>query len=111
MPKKRGGRRDRADLMDESVLAQGFPGEGWTDAELADAVRLSGGEHLDWWIVHLRQAETSVRRLRKRMEALRDGRPSRVCPGCGGPVTGRADAVYCGSGCRLRAYRARLSRS
>jgi len=48
-----------------------------------------------------------VRRRRKRLEALRDGLPRRVCPVCGGPVAGRAGAVYCGSACRLRANRAR----
>jgi hypothetical protein len=31
--------------------------------------------------------------------------------GCGGPVAGRADAVYCGPACRVRAHRARSQAS
>ena len=76
----------------------------WPESEIA---KLAGDGNLDWWIEELRNAETSVRLLRKRLEALRDGTAPRVCPGCGKPVTGRADAVYCGTTCRVRAHRAR----
>jgi hypothetical protein len=93
--------------MTDAVLAQGMAAEHWTDAQLAELAGLAGGENLDWWIGHLREAETSIRRCRKRLEALREGVTSRVCPECGGPVTGRADAKYCGSTCRVRAHRAR----
>lgn len=89
------------------VLHQGITAEHWPDAELAEIVRLAGAENLTAWIEHLRAAETSVRRHRKRLEALRDSATSRACPECGGPVVGRADAVYCGSTCRVRAHRAR----
>ncbi len=60
--------------------------------------------NLDYWIGELRSSEASVRRLRKRLEALRD-EVGRLCPVCGRPVIGRADAVYCGSNCRIRAHR------
>jgi hypothetical protein len=90
--------------MTESVLSQGFPAGVWPDSELA---KLAGDDNLGWWIGHLREAEASIRRHRKRLEALRDGAAARACPGCGGPVAGRADAVYCGSVCRGRAHRER----
>ena len=60
--------------------------------------------NLDTWIRELRDREASVRRLRKRLEALRDG-DGRSCPACGRPVLGRADAIYCSSLCRIRAHR------
>ena len=82
--------------MTELVLSQGFPAGFWPDSELA---KLAGNDNLGWWIGHLREAEASIRRHRKRLEALRDGIAPQVCPGCGGPVAGRADAVYCGSAC------------
>jgi hypothetical protein len=98
--------------MTEVVLSQGVAAEHFPDAELAEIVRLAGAENLTAWIEHLREAETSIRKHRKRqhrkrLEALRDSATARVCSGCGGPVAGRADAVYCGSTCRIRAHRAR----
>jgi hypothetical protein len=93
--------------MIEVVLSQGVAAEHWPDAELAEIVRLAGAENLTAWIEHLREAETSIRRHRKRLEAMRDSATSRVCPGRGGPVVGRADAVYCDSTCRVRAHWAR----
>jgi predicted RNA-binding Zn-ribbon protein involved in translation (DUF1610 family) len=93
--------------MIEVVLSQGVAAEHWLDAEFSEIVRLAGAENLTAWIEHLREAETSIRRHRKRLEALRDSATARVCPGCGDQVVGRADAVYCGSTCRVRAHRAR----
>jgi hypothetical protein len=61
-------------------------------------------KNLDHWITELREGETSVRHLRKRLEALRDG-VERTCPACGRPVTGRPDAIYCTTECRVRAHR------
>jgi ferredoxin len=61
-------------------------------------------KNLDYWITELRKGETSVRHLRKRLEALRDG-SERTCPACGRPVTGRPDAIYCTTNCRVRAHR------
>jgi len=60
--------------------------------------------NLDHWIAELRTGEQMVRQLRRRLEALRD-QSERSCPECSRPVTGRPDAVYCGSHCRVRAYR------
>jgi DNA repair exonuclease SbcCD ATPase subunit len=60
--------------------------------------------NLDHWISELRQGETEVRQLRKRLEALRD-QSARSCPVCGRPVTGRPDAIYCEATCRIRAHR------
>ena len=97
-------RNDPVRRMTEAVIAQGFAGGSWPDSELA---KLAGNDNLGWWIGHLREAEASIRLHRKRLEALRDGIPPRTCPGCGGPVAGRADAVYCGPACRVRAHRAR----
>jgi hypothetical protein len=94
-------------MMDASVLDQGFDGELWPEPRLAALAELADREDLDAWIDDLRRAETSVRWFRKRLEALRDGRAPGRCPVCGGVVAGRADAVYCGDGCRLRAYRGR----
>jgi hypothetical protein len=97
-------RNDPERRMTEAVIAQGFPPEFWPGSELA---KLAGNDNLGWWIGHLREAEASIRRHRRRLEALRDGSMPRACPGCGGPVAGRADAVYCGPACRVRAHRAR----
>ena len=58
---------------------------------------------LDHLITELRRGETAVRHLRKRLEALL-GQVQRSCPVCGAAVSGRPDAVYCGSRCRLRAH-------
>jgi hypothetical protein len=103
MSSRRPLKYDPVRRMTELVISQGIPA-GFTDAELA---QLAGDENLGWWIGHLREAEASIRRHRKRLEALRDGTAPRACPGCGGPVAGRADAVYCGSACRVRAHRER----
>lgn len=97
-------RNDPVRRMTEAVITQGFAGGSWPDSELA---KLAGNDNLGWWIGHLREAEASIRLHRKRLEALRDGIPPRTCPGCGGPVAGRADAVCCGPACRVRAHRAR----
>jgi hypothetical protein len=97
-------RNDPERRMTEVVIAQGFPDGFWPGSELA---KLAGNDNLGWWIGHLREAEASIRRHRRRLEALRDGSTPRACPGCGGPVAGRADAVYCGPACRVRAHRAR----
>jgi len=94
--------------MDESVQAQGFDSELWPEPSLAELAGLADRHDFDMWVDQLRRAETSIRRHRKRLEALRDGRVPRRCPVCGGPVAGRADAVYCGDVCRLRAYRDRV---
>ena len=72
----------------------------WSEKEL-QALNRNG---LDDWIADLRRGETAVRHLRKRLEALRD-EVQRICPVCGAAVSGRPDAVYCGSKCRLRAHR------
>ncbi|HEV3293119.1 MAG TPA: hypothetical protein VG123_29430 [Streptosporangiaceae bacterium] len=96
--------RDPAQRLDQAVLAQGIEDRYWPDADLA---QFAGHQNLTWWIAHLREAGTSVRRFRNRLEALRDGDPPRRCPGCGAPVTGRADAIYCGTSCRVRAHRTR----
>lgn len=107
MPNRLPAKFDPVRRMGNTVLAQGVNAEHWTDAQLTELAGLAGDEDLVWWIGHLREAGTSVRRFRKRLEALREGVTARVCPGCGGPVAGRADAVYCGSTCRVRAHRAR----
>jgi hypothetical protein len=96
--------RDLAQRLDQAVLAQGIQDRYWPDADLA---QFAGDQNLIWSIGHLREAEASLRRFRKRLEALRDGDPPRLCPGCGAPVTGRADAVYSGTSCRVRAHRTR----
>jgi hypothetical protein len=93
--------RDPAQRMDQAVLAQGIEDRYWPDADLA---RFAGHQNLTWWIGHLREAETSPRRSRTRPETLQNGDPPRPCPGCGAPVTGRADAIYCGTRCRVRAH-------
>src|SRR4051794_8730901 len=59
---------------------------------------------LDYLITELRNGETNVRRLRKRLEALRD-QSERPCPVCDRPVTGRPDAIYCNAACRIKAHR------
>jgi hypothetical protein len=95
--------------MDESVPSLGgFDSEWWPESRLAELARLADRDDFDMWVDQLRRAETLIRRHRKRLEALRDGRAPRRCPACGGPVAGRADAVYCGDVCRLRAYRDRV---
>jgi hypothetical protein len=96
--------RGPAQRIDQAVLAQGINDRCWPDADLA---QLAGHQNLTWCISHLHEAETSLRRFRKRLEALRDGESPRLCPACGAPVTGRADAIYCGTRCRVRAHRTR----
>ena len=71
---------------------------------LWDLTRLSR-ETLDSAISGLRRAETSARRLRGQLEAVRLGN-GRTCPVCDKAVTGRADQKFCGATCRQRARRA-----
>lgn len=98
--------------MDESVQAlDGFDSEVWPESRLAELAGLADRADFDTWVGQLRRAETSIRRYRKRLEALRDGRAPKKCPVCGSPAAGRADAVYCGDVCRLRAYRDRIHRA
>src|SRR5487761_335876 len=66
-------------------------------------------DQLGQWIRDLRKAEAAVRRLRKRLEALQAGIRPGPCRACGQPFSGRPDAVYCGTTCRVRAHRARNS--
>ncbi len=60
--------------------------------------------NLDFWIADLIRSEASVRRLRRRLEAIRDG-SEKTCPTCGRSFAGRADAIYCEPACRIRAHR------
>jgi hypothetical protein len=101
MPYRKPLRYDPAARM--TLTVQGTDVSGWPESEIA---KLAGNADLAWWIAELRAGETSARLLRKRLEALRDGVTPKACPGCGEPVTGRADAVYCGTTCRVRAHRA-----
>jgi hypothetical protein len=93
--------------MTEVVLSQGVAAEHWPDAELAEIVRLAGAANLTAWIEHLREAKTPSGGTGNGWKRCGIAPRPRVCPGCGGPVVGRADAVYCGSTCRVRAHRAR----
>jgi len=61
-------------------------------------------EQMPRWIDGLRQAESSLRRLRTQLEAILTD-SERRCPVCDTAVTGRADQVYCGATCRQRAHR------
>ena len=96
-------RNDPTARMTQVVISLGVEHAVWPDSELA---KLDLDE-ADWWIRELRKAERSVRQLRKRLEALQQG-AARTCAAetCGKPVTGRADAVYCSTACRVRAHRA-----
>src|SRR5215212_1010954 len=64
--------------------------------------------YLDDWIGRLREGEASVRKMRKRLEALQRG-TRKECPECGRPVVGRSDSRYCSPRCRVRAHRAKSS--
>ena len=56
--------------------------------------------------VALRRVASLYVKLATRIEALQAG-DDRSCPVCGKPVGGRSDAVYCGSDCRVKAFRSR----
>jgi hypothetical protein len=62
---------------------------------------------IDGWITGLRKGEASLRGLRKRLEALRDDAPTRLCEYCRQPFAGRSDARFCSVACRVKAYRYR----
>ena len=52
--------------MNRAVLyQQGIDSESWPDSDLAE---LAGHGSLGWWIGHLRDAEASIRRHRKRLD-------------------------------------------
>ena len=59
---------------------------------------------LDGLIEDLRKGEAMTRKLRERLEALRNT-SARECPSCGRPVVGRSDAIYCTGSCRVKAHR------
>ena len=70
------------DFMDECVLAVGgFDSEVWPEDRLAELAGLADRHDFDMWVGQLRRAETSIRRYRKRLEALRNGRAPRRVPG------------------------------
>lgn len=63
-----------------------------------------------WMVGELREAEASIRRLRREVEARLAGAASRPCDGCGRPVSAtRSDARYCSGRCRQAALRSRRS--
>lgn len=102
-------RNDVERRFEEFVASRGG---GWFWPE-RDFARLDK-RHLARWIKELRAGEASLRKLRKRLEALQ-GAVERPCPApivggegvCNRPVVGRVDAVYCCAECRLRAHRAK----
>ena len=59
---------------------------------------------LDGFIEDLRKGEAMTRKLRERLEALRN-KSARKCPSCGRSVVGRSDAIYCTTPCRIKAHR------
>lgn len=65
----------------------------------------------DEWVENVRAGESAMRDLRLRIEALRDNNgvlPE--CETCGGEFTGRSDARYCSTRCRVAAHRAKGKR-
>ena len=61
-----------------------------------------------WMITELREAEASIRRLRREMEQRLSGTGGRRCAGCGQALTAtRSDARYCSGRCRQAALRTR----
>lgn len=59
-----------------------------------------------WHLAQLAEAEASIRQLRHKAAAHRDG-SVRPCGQCGKPVIGRADRKWCSDGCRQAAHRAK----
>ena len=56
------------------------------EPRLAELAGLADRHDFDMWVDQLRRAETSIRKHRKRLEALRDDRSPRRCLVRGGPV-------------------------
>lgn len=55
-----------------------------------------------------RERESEQREMRLRLEALQDGSLLPECEHCGSEFTGRSDARFCSTQCRVAAHRARV---
>ena len=93
-------RVDANRVIGEAIAGLGLPGGMLEEVAYAALDR----RRIEGWIYELCHAETSTRRLRRRLEALLQA--SRLCPVCGKVVAARADAIYRGSPCRVEAHRA-----
>jgi len=98
-------RNDPERRMTNTAIAAHVHDDLWSDADLAALDR----SQVESWVVELREAERSVRRLRKRLAALVDFEASAgtACDVCEAPMVGRSDRRYCSAACRQRAYRRR----
>jgi hypothetical protein len=75
----------------------------------SDWLEIASSPALDSWIQDLRQAETSTRKLRLRLEASRE--PSTpLCAYCGEPFFARSGAKYCSPSHRAMGNRRKVLR-
>jgi hypothetical protein len=84
-------------------------------AGVGDEFDFPGFEKLDhskvpMWLEQLKKAQSSIRKLRARLQTLLDLESATAeCRGCGAPMVGRTDKEYCKPACRQRAYRLRYT--
>lgn len=65
-------------------------------------------EDRDAAIIEARRREADQREMRLRLEALQSGEVLPECKHCGSEFTGRSDARFCSTQCRVAAHRARV---
>lgn len=90
---------DPNERMERIAFGAGAP--PWPTEMLAelDVTRVRG------WLEALDRNLADTRALRRQLQGLLDGSPSRTCESCGKPFPGKATARYCSSTCRVRAHR------
>jgi hypothetical protein len=94
--------RTVARLVPSSAVPQLVPGY-WRPGTEGGIVNVASGHRRTFCSDSCRQREASSRRAQARLRARQ-----RACDGCGVTFVGtRADAHYCSSACRQRAYRLR----
>ena len=94
----------RAAMLDQPEF------NGSTLAALEPVADMVPADEWDEWIAKFRDGEAALRKLRLRVDALRDGEALPECQHCGESFAGRSDARYCSTRCRVAAHRAKGAR-
>lgn len=94
------GLRDPNERMTDVAIQAGVG--TWTMAEIAALDQAL----MPTWISWLRDAEVSIRVLRRQFETQLRDEPTQ-CAECSTPVIGRSSQRYCSATCRIRSQRAR----
>jgi hypothetical protein len=95
-----GTRRNAVDRMTSIVIGTSITQNLDEAFGPVDWREIREGMDLDAAITDLRKAEAATRRLRLRLQALREGQSLPMCEYCGNEIAGRKGARFCSASCR-----------